>query len=65
VFKTISRMATIALLVPAFGSEIGAQTIPTFEVELGGWMVGQSRNDVQIPNDPSPSPGNCLNRGNR
>ena len=53
--KTVIRILTLALLAqtPLFGPGIQAQDVPTFEIELEGGMVGQSRNDVQIPNDSS------------
>jgi hypothetical protein len=54
-FKSTFRTVTLAVLAHPFfpGSGIEAQGIPTFEIELEGGVVGQSRNDVQIPNDPS------------
>jgi hypothetical protein len=53
--KTVIRILTLALLAQAlvFGAGIEAQSVPTLEIELEGGIVGQSRNDVQIPNDLS------------
>jgi len=55
VHKTMMGIVTLALLAPSFlpGSGIEAQAVPTFEIEVEGGVVGQSRNDVQIPNDAS------------
>ena len=48
-FHLLSLLAIVLLLFPIPG--VQAQTVPTFEIELEGGPVWQSRNNVQIPND--------------
>lgn len=50
--KTILRTVILGVLAhPIFPSSgIEAQTVPSLQIELEGGVVGQSRNDVQIPN---------------
>ncbi len=53
--KTLFRILTLlALAWPFLATDrTQAQTIPGLEIELEAGVVGQSRNDVQIPNSPA------------
>jgi hypothetical protein len=53
VFQTRSYLLSLFafLLLHTTMPGVEAQTIPTFEIELEGGPVWQSRNNVQIPND--------------
>jgi hypothetical protein len=52
-FSLLRPLVLLFLLAPLSGAR--AQTVPTFQFELEGGPVWQTKNDVQIPNDETGS----------
>ncbi len=46
-------LMTAPAVAPAAAMQAGPPTTPTFQLEVEGGPVWQSRNNVQIPNDPA------------